>query len=94
MRLWLFIRDRLLPRTPITHDYAVVVRRLRPEEGGGFIATIPQLGTGTFNGVGETPEEALRGLDCIYNYLRPTMEGEFMFPPPKDEDCIRFGEHS
>jgi hypothetical protein len=91
MRLWLFIWDRLWPRTSITHDYVVAIRRLRPEEGAGYAATIPQLGTGTFNGVGETPEEALRGLDILYNYLRPTMEVEFMFPQPQDEDSIRFG---
>jgi hypothetical protein len=91
MRLWLFIRDRLWPRTRITHDYVVAIRRLHPEEGGGYVATIPQLGTGAFNGVGETPEEALRGLDFIYYHLRPTLAGEFMFPHPQDEDCIRFG---
>lgn len=71
---------------PISHDYMIALRRLQPAEGGGYVATIPQLGTGTFNGVGEAPEEALRRLNEIYNYLRPELEAEGVpFAPPVDD---------
>jgi predicted RNase H-like HicB family nuclease len=35
------------------------------EDGGGYMATIPQLGSWTFVGDGETPEEALASLNAI-----------------------------
>ena len=77
----------------LSHDYVVALRRLREEEGGGYIATIPQLGIGAFCGDGETPEEALAALEGIYTHLhdRWTAEGkgEALFPEPVDE--LRLG---
>lgn len=74
----------------ISHSYTIALRRLRDEEGGGFVATIPQLGDGAFNGDGDTPEEALKNLAEIYDWLHSkwTEDGkaEDLFPDPKIED--------
>jgi predicted RNase H-like HicB family nuclease len=76
-----------------SHDYVVAIRRLQPEEGGGYMACIPQLGRGAFNGNGDTIEEALNGLQSCYEWLKEEFEddGSFVFPEPLDEECITFG---
>ena len=48
-------------------------RRLSPDEGGGYTATIPLLGAKTFVGDGETPEEALQNLEDIKRQLIPVL---------------------
>lgn len=45
-------------------DYAVEVRRIDPNDGGGYIATIPFLGAHAFVGDGETPQEAYDNLEA------------------------------
>ena len=68
--------------------YAVVLRRMEPEHGGGFYTAIPELGSATFNGCGETAEEALQVLDDITEELFPIFveEGvEMPAPLPFEE---------
>ena len=43
-------------------DYPVEIRRIDEQLGGGYIATIPCLGSQTFVGDGETPQEAYENL--------------------------------
>jgi predicted RNase H-like HicB family nuclease len=78
----------------LTHDYVVTLRRLQPEEGGGYGAAIPQLGTGAFCSCGETIEEALNSLQDLYVWLEEDFKTDetfkFTFPDAMDEDCIQF----
>lgn len=83
----------------LDYKYPVVLRALFPHEGGGYIATIPYLGDGTFNGVGETPVEALECLDEAMRILIPELlEDGWELPKPwvEEEICIRntrIGDH-
>ena len=45
--------------------YPVSLQELAPEEGGGSVTAIPQLGRRAFMAVGETPAEALEALDAF-----------------------------
>jgi hypothetical protein len=81
----------------LNHDYVITVRRLRPEEGGGYIAQIPQLGGGVFNGCGETVGQAISCLEQLWAWIgcngREPLgqdDGSYTFPEPKDEDYIQF----
>jgi hypothetical protein len=51
---------------------------LAPEEGGGYAASIPQLGSRTFVAVGERAAEELESLDALRQILIPELlaEGE------------------
>ena len=67
--------------------YPVTVRELAPEDGGGYMASIPQLGSATFVADGETAAEALEALDALRRHLIPHLlrEGEEL-PEPADEN--------
>jgi predicted HicB family RNase H-like nuclease len=43
--------------------YRIEVVPIRPEEGGGYMATLPEVGRMAITGDGETPEEAIRDLE-------------------------------
>ena len=77
-----------------THDYLVCIRRILPEEGGGYISCIPQLGSACFNGIGETPDEALNDLQLLYEELLPIFEKDkdWNYPEPKDENNIEWND--
>jgi antitoxin HicB len=67
-------------------NYPVLLRALAPEDGGGYVAAIPQLGARTFVAVGETPAEALEALDALRRHLIPTLLAEGVdLPEPQDE---------
>ena len=68
-------------------EYPVVLRKLRPDEGGGYLATIPQLGRMTFIADGETAQEALDSLDDLRKSLIPELinEGVVLPEPVLDE---------
>lgn len=52
----------------MTLDYPVNIEKLPPEDGGGYLATVPLL-PGCMSD-GETPEEALRNVqDAITAWL-------------------------
>ncbi len=73
-----------------SHEYLIAIRRLPSEWGGGYMACIPQLGTACFHGEGETPEEALNNLQCLYDELweRWKDDPDIGWAEPKTEDCI------
>ena len=45
--------------------YRIEVEPISPEDGGGFAASMPQLGKYSVVADGETPEEAIRNLEEI-----------------------------
>jgi predicted RNase H-like HicB family nuclease len=53
--------------------YTVCLRELSPEEGGGWTANIPELGSKTFVGDGDTAEEALADLEARKRRLIPEL---------------------
>ena len=68
-------------------DYPVEIRRIPEDEGGGFMASIPFLGSYAFVGDGETPEEAYENLqvakrEIFKDYLRDGLE----IPEPPEDD--------
>jgi predicted RNase H-like HicB family nuclease len=64
----------------------MVVRELAPEEGGGYMACIPQLGSRTFVADGETPAEAVRALEALRGRLLPELLAEgVVLPEPREE---------
>ncbi|RPI18869.1 MAG: type II toxin-antitoxin system HicB family antitoxin [Ignavibacteriae bacterium] len=75
----------------ITHymilDYEVVHRRLTKEEGGGYIAYIPQLGRNTFQADGETLEEALANLEIVKKELfKDFIKKGYQIPEPESQE--------
>ena len=67
-------------------DYPVEIRRIPDDEGGGFMASIPFLGSYAFVGDGETPEEAYQDLqvakrEIFEDYLRDDLD----IPEPPQE---------
>lgn len=66
--------------------YPVTIVSVSAEEGGGYRASIPQLGARAFVAAGDTPEEALRALDDVRRYLIPQLLSEgYVFPEPEDD---------
>jgi len=50
-------------------DYPIEIRKLRKEEGGGYLASIPQLGAKAFCADGKTISKALEGLSKVKEHL-------------------------
>ena len=62
-------------------EYSIVVEPLPPEEGGGFVATVPDL-PGCMSD-GETPEEALVNIqDAIAAWIEAARDMGHAVPPP------------
>lgn len=62
-------------------EYSIVVEPLPPEEGGGFVATVPDL-PGCMSD-GETPEEALVNVqDAIAAWIEAAHDMGHAVPPP------------
>jgi hypothetical protein len=75
----------------MSHGYPVLVTRLKLEDGGGFVAYIPQLGNNCFYGQGDSPQEAIEDLDLKYPELRQLFEEErdLVFPEPMDWELLQ-----
>jgi len=62
-------------------DYPVLIEPLTPEDGGGFLATVPDL-PGCMSD-GETPEEALLNVrDAIAEWIEEARALGWPIPPP------------
>ncbi len=46
-------------------DFKIIISTIPKDEGGGYNATIPQLGERLFQAYGDTPDEALNNLNEI-----------------------------
>lgn len=65
-------------------DYPVIVQPLTPEDGGGFLALVPDL-PGCMSD-GETPEEALANVrDAILTWIEAAGDMGHPVPPPSVE---------
>lgn len=78
----------------LAQRYPVEVRELSPEEGGGFMATIPQLGRHTFVGDGETAEEALASLRELREHLIPELVRKGVVLPEPELDEVATEQYS
>lgn len=67
-------------------NYSVLIEPLSPEDGGGFLATVPDL-PGCMSD-GETEEEALMNVrDAISCWLEAADENNQSVPPIKYARC-------
>jgi predicted RNase H-like HicB family nuclease len=68
-------------------EYPVVVQPLAPEDGGGFIATVPDL-PGCMSD-GETPEEALLNVqDAIAAWIEAARDMGRKVPQPTRQPLV------
>jgi predicted RNase H-like HicB family nuclease len=66
---------------PLPPDYPVIVEPLQQQDGGGFIATVPDL-PGCMS-AGETPEEALANVrDAIATWIDEARALNRIIPSP------------
>jgi predicted RNase H-like HicB family nuclease len=62
-------------------EYAVRIERLAASDGGGYVATVPDL-PGCMSD-GETPEEALRNVqEAIASWIESAREWKMHIPSP------------
>jgi antitoxin HicB len=62
-------------------EYAVRIERVRDSEGGGYVATVPDL-PGCMSD-GETPEEALKNVqEAIASWIEAAHEWNIAIPHP------------
>jgi antitoxin HicB len=65
----------------MTLEYAVRIERLAESDGGGYLATVPDL-PGCMSD-GETPEEALKNVqEAISSWIEAAKEGKRDIPQP------------
>lgn len=68
-------------------SYPIVIKELSEEEGGGFIASIPELGGDAFIADGETVLEAIKKLDEVKRGLfQHYIDNKISIPPPSSEE--------
>jgi len=67
-------------------DYPVEIRRIDESLGGGYVASIPSLGSQAFVGDGETPQEAYENLQAAKKEIfAEYLEQGVPIPEPVDE---------
>lgn len=75
----------------MSYEYAVEVKKIADEDGGGYMACIPQLGRYAFVGDGETEQEAIDMLkevkkDHFELYIKKGIE----VPQPVQEEDVAY----
>ncbi|OFX17979.1 MAG: hypothetical protein A2Z18_07855 [Armatimonadetes bacterium RBG_16_58_9] len=67
-------------------DYPVEIRRIHETLGGGYVASIPGLGSQGFVGDGETPQEAYENLQAAKREIfAEYLEQGVAIPEPVEE---------
>jgi antitoxin HicB len=61
-------------------EYTVRIERLADTDGGGYLATVPDL-PGCMSD-GETPEEALKNVQAIVSWIEAAKEWKMEIPQP------------
>jgi len=70
-------------------DYKIEINPIPPEDGGGYMATIPQLGKWAFVGDGDTIPEALKSLEEVKrSYFEDYIKNGTPIPEPKVKDDL------
>jgi len=65
-------------------NYKIEITPIPRDEGGGFVASIPQLGKYAFIGGGETPNEALEDLEITKKeYFKEYIKKKIEIPEPE-----------
>jgi predicted HicB family RNase H-like nuclease len=78
------VRKRL--RYYLSLDYPVEIRKISKEDGGGYLASIPQLGAKAFCADGETINEALANLEKVKeNLFQDYLKDGIQIPEPEAE---------
>ncbi|MBI2843893.1 MAG: type II toxin-antitoxin system HicB family antitoxin [Armatimonadetes bacterium] len=69
-------------------DYPVEIRRIEENLGGGYVASIPTLGSRAFVGDGETPQEAYENLQAAKKeiFAEYLAEGVAIPEPAAEQD--------
>ncbi len=68
-------------------DYTIEIKKIKEEDGGGYMASIPQLGKYAFVGDGATIEEAIKSLNEIKEYLfEKYLKEGIPIPEPQEEE--------
>ncbi|MBD3386511.1 toxin-antitoxin system HicB family antitoxin [candidate division KSB1 bacterium] len=68
-------------------NYPIEISKIPDDEGGGYMASIPQLGKYAFRGDGENIEEAIRDLNEVKKHLFASYIAKgISIPPPKTEE--------
>jgi len=66
-------------------DYGIEITPIPKDEGGGFVASIPQLGKYAFIGGGKTPIEALKDLEeTKKEYFKEYIKKKIEIPEPEE----------
>ena len=69
--------------------YKIELNPIPEDKGGGYEATIPQLGRYAFVGRGKTPEEALAQLEKIKkDYFDDYLKEGIEIPEPEPTSCL------
>ncbi len=68
-------------------NYPIEIKKIPEEQGGGYSASIPQLGRYAFIGDGDTIQEAVENLQEVKKYLfEKYLEEGIPIPEPFEED--------
>jgi len=66
-------------------DYRIEITPVPKDEGGGFVASIPQLGKYAFIGAGKTPSIALKDLEGTKKeYFKEYIKKKIEIPEPEE----------
>jgi len=67
--------------------YKIVIESIPEEDGGGFVAHLPELGRYVIVGDGETAE-AIQSMNKIKEILlKEWLEEGVQIPEPKEDEC-------
>lgn len=71
-------------------DYKIEITPISKEMGGGYEASIPELGKYAFIGYGKTPSEAIRDLNKTKKqYFKEFIQKEIDIPEPEERKEFR-----
>ncbi len=75
----------------MSYEYAVEVKKIADEDGGGYMACIPQLGRYAFVGDGETEQAAIDMLKEVKkDHFELYIEKGIEVPPPVQEEDVAY----
>ncbi len=68
-------------------NYPIEIKKIADNEGGGYLASIPQLGKNAFVADGKTIDEAIGNLEAVKEFLfKDYLAKGISIPEPQEED--------